>query len=671
MPLVPFLAEPSSGPEAPALEAPAEPEELPPLLEVPAAPEIEEKHFPPSDAEEPPPLCEAFEEEPPVSKLGADGERLWRLMAAIAERLQIVPCEYAGGFALMATEAIAGRASDVGNFSVTAEKAFLRPRPAGDGNLGRAEFEAAPSAAIQFMRHLAKAVPALHELHDATIAVYRKPEHAALFPPRLHPGSWALHFTRRLGGQMNWAVAVLFGMTCRILLLQLLRASHDTIRGRQQHIGAYAAMFEELILPRLRTVGDLIELRDRLLGARRLWESQVLTRVYEHQARDLLPPPKPAGPSAAEIAKREWIEARELLLDTLDPAAPATPAAADPRAGEILTDQDGRPEAIRDRDGRPWTIAALERGIPSRRGLLEDLDPIVKQLDDLPDDLVGYRPGHISLRLALLLHEMATANEHQQHLVAESWIYALRISAINRSWRDETVRLSGYALTGIQLAAHKAIGDAFDDDDFYGLAIRAMLHGELGRQGITNFLELGGMTLLAVVYAPLAFVAGVASALHEYQRASERAELYRALIDPEQLITRAEVETELFLARLGVALAVLPGAVTALKIGGSVARVGARYGAAAAARAAPRYAAVLTRAWAEEAQQAMRSGLAVALGRELLTNVVTDAIAERVLAPIAAELQREASLTGATGGSTGAAAVLERLRDEAERRGVQ
>jgi hypothetical protein len=128
------------------------------------------------------------------------------------------------------------------------------------------------------------------------------------------------------------------------------------------------------------------------------------------------------------------------------------------------------------------------------------------------------------------------------------------------------------------------------------------------------------------------------------------------------VITRAEVEQELFVARLGFALSVIPEAGTILRgvsrLGGAVARQGLRAGARRAGRTLAEY-------LADETLRSLRRGLVVAFLREIVTDQAIEAVAQRVLEPVISAIEREATITGPVGGEAGAERVLERLAAEA------
>src|SRR5439155_23738387 len=79
-------------------------------------------------------------------------------------------------------------------------------------------------------------------------------------------------------------------------------------------------------------------------------------------------------------------------------------------------------------------------------------------------------------------------------------------------------------------------------------------------RSLKGFFEMVGLIVLSIVCPPLGTLAGAAIAVRDYGKALEKKSLFRSLIDPDEIITRAEVEAELFAAELGLVLTFLPHA---------------------------------------------------------------------------------------------------------------
>ena len=165
--------------------------------------------------------------------------------------------------------------------------------------------------------------------------------------------------------------------------------------------------------------------------------------------------------------------------------------------------------------------------------------------------------------------------------------------------------------------------------------------------------------------APAAFVAGVAVAGHEVDKAQARKDLYRALINPELVLNRAEIELELYIAYVGLALSLLPEAGTALKAASLGLRGAARSGVAVGLRLAARS---VARQISRQVTEQLARELLPALIQELAVNLLMEQVViPEVIGPMIAVGERELALRNSVGGRAGA----ERLIDEIERAAAQ
>jgi hypothetical protein len=207
------------------------------------------------------------------------------------------------------------------------------------------------------------------------------------------------------------------------------------------------------------------------------------------------------------------------------------------------------------------------------------------------------------------------------------------------------------------------------------MGIASLFGAELGMQSLTSFFEFVGVTLLSIVCPPLGAAVGIILAERDYEKALERKQLYQSLIDPELVLTWAEVETELFAARLGLALAIIPEAGSILKKGVSTGvRLGARGSIRAAASSARRAVTSGVRGaersvvnyLTRETIKSLERSIVRILVEDLLTGEVISEIMEQVMTPILKHVQQEAERTGAIGGYAGAERLLQRLEQEAQ-----
>lgn len=615
--------------------------------------------------------CDPFEGEPTLADLGTDGDDLRQIMQDIAYRLQIPLCDYAGRFALNAAVTIGVRAAAVGTASVREEElTHTVAAPPGGGNLGAVEFTPIPSLSIQLMRHLAGVSPLMSRLVNRIAAAYRRPEHRGRFGEGFSGNvvSWELHFRIALHSRMNEAVGLIFVMTCRVLLLQLLRSSRDAIQTRllPQNLDTYAALFTNTLLPQLRQLDELMLLRDTLRNFQRMYDSG--------DPMAMLMVVNVASPDASATPSATWQDARTAVVNSLTPAAPG--GGRPGRPGEFVR-VNGR-LGVRDNQGQVWTMDRLESALVMRRGLLESIDPLIKQFTDLGDVLERFRiagvftggdVNGVRAVLSSILQEMLRHNAEITTHAQDSWQYAFKAGRIQESLPGATVPGAPYMLQGIHLLTHQQIGEFFGGDSYYPEGLDALFSAELGLASLLVFFEFTGLTLLGVLCAPLAFAVGFGLAAHQVVEAYEREHLYQSLIDPELVLTHAEVEAELFAAWLGFVLSFIPEAGSILRGGRTAIRGALRTGSVAVgARLAGR--AVLRRASRDLAER-LAEGLLQSFVRDMVTNAVIDQVAQRLLGPLVQSVAREASVTGPVGGLAGAQRVQAMLAEELRNIGVQ
>lgn len=598
--------------------------------------------------------CGAFQGEPPLESLGPAGEDLKRLMADIAFRLQMpATCRFAAGFCVQAAAVLAGRGGDISRYISAEERpAFTRPAGAGPANLGPVEFRPVASPAIQFLRHLAGVVPRIRALMERVLALYRSPEHQGKITGTWagEPVSWALRFWEAMTPALEYAVMWLFLPACQAMLLQLLQASKEGIANRITKFEAYAPIFERLMASQLTDYAELSRLRESL--RHHTWAATV------QEATGAVGGDVTAAASAANAATAWFAAARGVsgLFLGVEAATQAKGA-----AGEIVTDKGVA--RIRDSHGLLWTLADLEQAMVMQRGLAEGIDPLVKQMADVPDVMERFRRSPTAIRDELwrVLHEMQANNTEMLGKARRDVWFAFSASRISEHIPSATVSGSRYALQGIHLQAHEQLGEFFLGDRYYAQGIDLLFGSEEGRRALSGFFLTVGIVGLSILCPPAGFVVGVGVAAYEVGKAKEKERLYGALIDPELVLTRAEVEVELFAAYLGFALSLIPEAGTAVKAVARGGKVALRAGVGAGARAAGRY--VVRRA-TKQIIEAASKDLLERFVVELTTNLVMERVIEQVMAPILAHLEREAQIRSAVGGPAGAQVILAILGEE-------
>ncbi|WP_404385375.1 hypothetical protein [Caenispirillum salinarum] len=574
---------------------------------------------------------DALNGEPSLDELGRFGEALRRLMRQIAYRLEMPEGDHCGSFAVAAAYMIGVRASSVAAHAETAQSS-TRPTPGGGGNLGSIDMAPERSRAVQVMRYVAGVTPLLTRFQHLMVEVYDLPPVKRMITGTFEDDGlgWALAFYKRYAPTVERATGTLFKRTCQIVMLQLLRASEQQIRARLDNMDRYYGQVRALILGLVAPEADLRQLRDRL---------------REDAAW--------SGDSSAMIGQvySSWKEARGALVTSLSQQVLDEHALRHPGGGEVgeivRTPQGAR---IRDADGRLWSIAELEQAIAFRHGMATSVDPLIHQFQDIPDVVAAFRqsPGAARAYLESLLQEMLANNAEMQRKTKAEDDFAFLSGKISDDLPNRTVPYTSYKLQGVHLLAHEAVGDAFQGDRAYASGIDFVMSVELGRQGLLAFGETVSLLTLAVLCPPLAIVAGAGLAAASYADAAEQTRLYGAMIDPEAILSRAQVEMDLFLAELEVVLSAIDVAVPVLKTAGAGARVVRRQGIAAGVGAMGRHA---RRRFMDSMAEQARHGIEVAVAKEVLTEQGMGQVMPLVLGPLMREIHRE--ITIGAGGQSG------------------
>ncbi|MCG5444166.1 hypothetical protein NIE79_002311 [Micromonospora sp. NIE79] len=591
--------------------------------------------------------CAPFNGEPELAALGPDGDELRRLMDDIAFRLQMGdPCRYPANFCLQAAAMLRGRAAAISLLVGSTEReAFTRPVPEGSGRLGPLDFRPVASPAVQFLRHLAGVVPRLDRLAQLVMDRYSRPEHFA----RIQGGwidtsaSWNLHFVQAFSPAVKGAVGQLFMVGNQAMLVQLLLSSRAGIDARIAHFDRYAPIFERLIVSQLTDYAELQGLRERL----RRHEAARWVSAHTDIGGGTLATVSMANPSTAWYGAARAISSAFLATE----AALSSPGAA----GEIV-EQDGTTR-IRDSHAVLWTLAEIEQALVIQRGEAEGIDPLVKQITDLPDMLARFAGNRSAIRDELwrVLQDMRRNNTEMLGRARTDARFAFRSSRISEHIPSATIPRGRFALQGIHLVTHQQIGEFFGGNLYYATGIDDLFGTELGREALSAFAVMVGIIALSLLCPPLGFVVGVAVAAVDVAHAHQRERLYASMLDPELVLTRTEVEVELFAAYLGLALSLIPEAGT---IGGAAVRggrVALRFGVRAGLRAARGYVVRrVTRQIIEAASRDLLQGFLT----EILLNEVLERVVQKLMEPVLAYVEREAMLSGAVGGPEGARFIL-------------
>ena len=508
---------------------------------------------------------EPFDGEPSFDDLGALGDRLRVLMGQIAFRLEMPTGNYPASFIIAAGQVLGARASAVGQYAARTPAATnVRNTMAGDGNLGDIHIGATDSPSIRVLRFLAATAPMMTRferiLHDIiglpAVAAMIVGPHAGQYP------AWGLAFYKIYTPIITDSGSQMFLRACQIKMLEALRASQVAIDTRLNRFDDYYASVRTMLLSFVSTQAELQSLRDRL--------AEEDTRVSTFSA----------GVSAVYST---WSSAREALSTSMsDHYLNRNYLTATQVQGRIV--RAGNVVKIRDDSGRDWTLAELDEAIAFRMRTATSTDPLINHFRDITEVVETFRqrPASAYFYLRSLLMEMKADNHAMQRKTQSRVNFAFRAGKIREDLPNRTVSGTSVALQGIHLLAHEAIGDAFLGDKIYGMGIDQLMDVELGVQGLILFGETVSVLALAAICPPAAAVLGAVYAGMHYYQASQMGTLYNALLDPEGILNKAEVEFDLFLAEFEVVMSVIPEAGPLLRgsafAGKTVLRSGVRQG---------------------------------------------------------------------------------------------
>jgi hypothetical protein len=591
--------------------------------------------------------CEAYQGEPSCEEIGEAANDVKALIDRIAQRLDMEPCYYAANFCIMAAQQIQGLAMEVGHFAViTGATAVTEVRDRGSGP-GEYRFRPTATPAVQLMRHLGTTVALTASLSRMVLELYDQPgiRERVIRDWFSNDVSWQLHFHRGFSPEMDNAVARIFEQSCRVVLLQMLEDSRVQIQRRLDNIAVYAPFFENMIVHWLRTPTELMNLRS------------ILRWRHVNAAADALA-------DTASGLSGQWMSSARRLSQLFD-TAPNTNSGV--YSEGTIVEHNGVTK-IADSHGRLWTAEELDAAVVTQRGLAEDLDPLVKQIRDLPDIFERFQnnPSQVRSTLETLLREMLANNTEMKLRTGNDPMFAFKASTIQDSIAHATIRGTSFALGGIHLAVHEMIQESFLGTVFYARGVDYALTVQSGKNALTDFGIAVGLIVLTVLCPPAGFLAGVGVATYEVGHAYMRDRLYGSLINPDLVLSRAEVEVGIFVAWLGFVLSAVPEGGTALRAGFQGARVGMRVGTrvglragiGAGTRSAARY--VARRAVREMLEAASRDILDQFVQQLVMDRVFTFVI-ERAMTPLISQYQSYAATTSAVGGTSGAQAIVQSL----------
>ncbi|MCW8900038.1 MAG: hypothetical protein OQK75_05395 [Gammaproteobacteria bacterium] len=581
--------------------------------------------------------CQPYMGEPSVDEMGQVGEYIKGLIQEIATRLQMSPCDRAGNFLLNAAQVIGSRASDIGNYAAineSNEAGFFSQSPHASGNMGEVNFVPSASPAIQFIRFLAGTVPLITRLSHILDRTYTLPEHSARFSGHAqnNPYFWMLRFHYDLRQDMELGVGTMFIMTCRVLMLQFLLTSKKAIDARIDNFTSYAPLFEELMIGEMADIHELRTLHGRLTR-----------QIAEERGQ------RGVASDVGEWVMLNWTATTSGISDLFQGYNPDEPDIVD----QGFIKRNNVTIGITDNTGHRWTEQQLQTTLAIRQNVAESVDPLIKQIRDIPELLNRFRQNKNAIRSELwsLLHEMRSSNDEVRRKVINDWTYGFEASKIQEHLQTATIPGTRFPLQGIHLQAHLAIGEFFRGDTYYAMGINSLFNRKLGLESLKEFFLFTGLILLAVICAPLAVAVGAAVATYEYSKAQERLQVFRSMIHPEVVMSQAELEAELFAAELGLALSFIPYAGRVLGTSARVGKVVIRQGIRGSARVAARYGRMSTRSigrsltregahqvgrsirtrFTRQLAEQLKHGFVYAVARELVEDQLFDVLLQKLL----------------------------------------
>lgn len=537
-------------------------------------------------------------------------ERLRRKVDAIADQLHMTPGPFAGGFLIGAMAHI-----DRSCRNLVRNRAPLGPQ----------------------LQNMAAVFGAVRELENeyAIFMLSQDDRRELPCPVAGQSQEWVDRFHSVLKSARNDAVASMFVSTCQEVLLGVLVASGKELHNRAVNFDWYMSITRVLMTAMLADVPELMELREALNAKAR--ERALYGSMF-------------GGPVTGPIAAVAWQDLTGSLIDSLTPERDTAPG-----FGTVKRHRDG--ERVYDGKGRWWSRSELETLLSTQRQQVMHVDPLIDKLSEV-DEIVR------KLRAARILDARTSTAAGQVLTDSVDKIFNDLLNELleeNRRWqrkawndrnlgfglanfsRDDGKSEIGAKLTGIHKLADERLKPTFTDERAYLDGMARLAEVEIGKEELSEILNLVGMTVLAIFCAPLALAVGVVQAAEGLHTAFEHRDLQRAMLDADEILSKAQVEAEMWAAVISAALTVLPE-VPAL------ARGVARVGTAAVREEVTDVAVAATRqAMRNITQQLTKLSLehfTERFGKELIQNYLIDLAMKKAMNRIADSVAQQVAITG-------------------------
>ncbi|MFW5845600.1 MAG: hypothetical protein ACOCXJ_05175 [Planctomycetota bacterium] len=507
--------------------------------------------------------CAPYLGEPHLDQLVEGGDRLRARMQEVQRALEIPKlCDWPGQYTINCASLIGGYAHSIGLVATddpTPAKATVRPD--GSGNHGVVDIQFTLTPHLRMLQHLAGIGPDVYSLGQRVYSVYTMPANRPLVcidEDREHPDAvaWGIRFLNAFPTRLEASYAVLYAETCRVLLLQQLRASARFIAERRENIDAT----EQAFAAALGVMGDAIlrmQVLKRAIAFARFpyVHQQDAGRVGHHGG-------------GTHLVQTERLRRGDFLGEAIVRRGAGLDAAIfEPLDGARVVQEGGN--WVVQWEGRSWDEDGLDQAIAFRRSLLNTVDPLFLQVEDLERLHRRFRRDPVSLRgyLTGLLAEMAQANAGITRKTQEAddgALFAVSTSKYVETELAHDSRGLRFQMHGIHKQADDALRLRAGNLSSYIAGVNRAIGHEKAFDDLLMFGSTAGIILLAVVCAPLGAVAagaitgvaGLGFAAYDLHRASEREDVYRSLENPEEILAWHEVELEYLFAYLGAAFSV-------------------------------------------------------------------------------------------------------------------
>jgi hypothetical protein len=580
--------------------------------------------------------------EPPLNQLGDAGQLMQRLIGIIARMLEIPSdTQYAAGFTIVAARIVAERAQQVTRYAMDdrVEGVMLEATSIGARDKkGQFYFKPVPSVASQYLQHLARVIPLIRQLTELVLVhIGRRPDTAF---------TWGYHFFEQVAENAFNSCKHLFIYACQISLLQYLRTTRNHIAKRRANLDNYVKTFAVLLDTMLADHTELVLLRNALdkhiSGARGATGDE----GYEEAAASAV---LPAALNDTYDVLEQKLHERDLMLELTDPSdfvQRRGEKAGELHAGEIVWRGDAW--TIRDSKGKEWRLAEMDRAMDLKRRSIESIDPLVTRVSSYQNEIrpLVDDPTKVKAFVVSLLDAMETKNLSVTRKVEGEYEYAFEHGIFREADKDHpsTPGHSRWILQGVHRMADDVLGSALAYDPFYTGAVDRLISHEKGARELLDDLCFVGSIALSIFCPPLGaafgFVTGMVMGYVDYSHAKELEEIHGAVVDPEKLLSAAEINVMIFCAKLSMALSFVSlvpfvgkaGSKGAAEAAKKALREGIEEGVEAGAkRSARRIAIDAAMAELRALVQAFKSNLAGALALEVVEEKLEDVIVGKVM----------------------------------------